>query len=49
MHDWESLSYVRWDYKYHVVIVPKYRKRVLAIFKMEDLEKVGKFCFFRDF
>jgi len=29
MHDWESLSHVRWDCKYHVVIVPKYRKRVL--------------------
>ena len=29
MHDWGSLSHVRWDCKYHVVIVPKYRKRVL--------------------
>ena len=29
MHDWKSLSYVRWDCKYHVVIVPKYRKRRL--------------------
>jgi len=29
MHDWESLSHVRWDCKYHVVIVPKYRRRVL--------------------
>ena len=29
MHDWESLSHVRWDCKYHVVIVPKYRKRRL--------------------
>ena len=29
MHEWESLSHVRWDCKYHVVIVPKYRKRVL--------------------
>ena len=29
MHDWESLSHVRWDCKYHVIIVPKYRKRVL--------------------
>ena len=27
MHDWESLSHVRWDCKYHVVIVPKYRRR----------------------
>jgi putative transposase len=29
MHDWKSLSHVRWDCKYHVVIVPKYRKRRL--------------------
>jgi len=29
MHDWQSLSHVRWDCKYHVVIVPKYRKKVM--------------------
>jgi len=29
MHEWQSLSHVRWDCKYHVVIVPKYRKRKL--------------------
>ena len=29
MHDWQSLSHVRWDCKYHVVIVPKYRKSVI--------------------
>ena len=29
MHDWQSLSHVRWDCKYHVVIVPKYRKKKL--------------------
>ena len=29
MHDWTSLSHVRWDCKYHIVIVPKYRKRRL--------------------
>ena len=29
MHDWQSLSHVRWDCKYHVVIVPKYRKNVI--------------------
>ena len=31
MHDWESLSHVRWDCKYHVVIVPKYRRRALYV------------------
>ena len=29
MHDRQSLSHVRWDCKYHVVIVPKYRRRLL--------------------
>ena len=29
MHDWHSLSHVRWDCKNHVVIVPKYRRRSL--------------------
>jgi putative transposase len=29
MHEWQSLSHVRWDCKYHVVIVPKYRKKTL--------------------
>ena len=28
MHDWQSLSPVRCDCKYHVVIVPKFRKKV---------------------
>jgi len=29
MHDWETMSHVRWDCKYHVVVVPKFRRRVL--------------------
>ena len=29
MHDWQSLSHVRWDCKYHVVFVPKFRKKKL--------------------
>ena len=29
MHEWQSLSHVRWDCKYHVVIAPKYRRKVL--------------------
>ena len=28
MHDWQSLSHVRWECKYHVVITPKYRQKV---------------------
>ena len=29
MHDWNSLSHVRWDCKYHVVFVPKFRQKRL--------------------
>ena len=29
MHEWSSPSHVRWECKYHVVIIPKYRQRVL--------------------
>ena len=29
MHDWDSLAHVRWECKYHVVIIPKYRRKVL--------------------
>ena len=28
MHEWQSLAHVRWECKYHVVITPKYRKKV---------------------
>ena len=43
MHDWNSLSHVRWDCKYHIVFVPKYRqKRLYGKFR----RKVGEI--FRD-
>ena len=29
MHDWQSLSHVRWECKYHVVWIPKYRRKSL--------------------
>lgn len=29
MREWQSLAHVKWECKYHVVIVPKYRKIVL--------------------
>ncbi len=29
MHDWLSLSHVRWDCKYHVVFIPKYRRKAI--------------------
>ena len=29
MHEWQSLAHVRWECKYHVVIIPKFRRKVL--------------------
>ena len=29
MNDWQSQAHVKWDCKYHVVILPKYRRKVL--------------------
>ena len=29
MKDWQSQAHVRWDCKFHVVLLPKYRKTVL--------------------
>ena len=29
MKDWQSQAHVKWDCKYHVVILPKYRRKVL--------------------
>ena len=29
MEDWLSLSHVKWECKYHVVFIPKYRRKVL--------------------
>jgi putative transposase len=29
MKDWHSMAHVKWECKYHVVILPKYRRKVL--------------------
>ncbi len=29
MKDWQSQAHVKWDCKYHVVIVPKYRRKAI--------------------
>ena len=29
MKDWKSQAHVKWECKYHIVILPKYRKKVL--------------------
>jgi putative transposase len=29
MREWQSQSHVRWYCRYHIVIVPKYRKKTI--------------------
>ena len=29
MHDWQSLSHVRWECKYRLVIILKYRRKAI--------------------
>ncbi len=29
MHVWNSLSHVKWECKYHIVFIPKYRRKAL--------------------
>jgi putative transposase len=29
MREWQSLTHVKWECKYHVVIVPKYRRKTM--------------------
>src|SRR5437763_16066889 len=29
MHEFQSLAHVKWDCKYHVVFIPKYRRKAL--------------------
>ena len=38
MKDWKSLSHVRWDCKYHLVFISKYRQRKIY---GEVREKIG--------
>ena len=29
MHEWQNLAHVKWECKYHVVFIPKYRRKVI--------------------
>lgn len=29
MKDWQSMAHVKWECKYHIVFIPKYRKKIL--------------------
>ena len=42
MKDWRSQAHVRWDCKYHVVIVPKYRRKKVFGSVRKDLGEILK-------
>lgn len=29
MDEYESLSHTKWEYKYHIIFIPKYRRKAL--------------------
>ena len=41
MDDAESLSHTRWECKYHVVFIPKYRRKALYVELRRHLGEVG--------
>jgi putative transposase len=42
MNDSESLKHTRWECKYHIIFIPKYRKKVLFGKIRQDLDEVMK-------
>jgi putative transposase len=44
MDDYESLSHTKWDCKYHVVFIPKYRRKVLYGELKQYLGEAGWRC-----
>ena len=40
MKDWQSQAHVKWECKYHVVILPKYRRKVLYGKIRRDIGKI---------
>ena len=42
MHDWQSLSHVRWDCKYHIVYVPKYRQKVIFGGRRREIGRITR-------
>ena len=40
MKEWQSSAHVKWECKYHLVIVPKYRKKVMYGRTRSDIGKI---------
>ncbi len=43
MKDWKSISHVRWDCKYHIIFITKYRHKRLSKVKKENRTNYKKF------
>ena len=49
MHDWASLSHLRWDCKYQFVFVPKYcRKKLYGKFRKRVGDILSNLCRVRE-
>jgi len=45
MDEWQSLAHVRWECKYHVVIIPKYRHKVFYGKRRSGIGRIlGELC-----
>jgi len=40
MKEWQSSAHVKWECKYHIVIVPKYRKKVMYGRTRKEIGKI---------
>jgi putative transposase len=40
MKKWQSSAHVKWECKYHIVIVPKYRKKVMCGRTRKEIGKI---------
>ena len=41
MKDWRSQSHVKWEFLYHVTIVPEYRRKVCFAERRRQIAKIG--------
>ena len=47
--DYKSLSHTKWKCQYHIVFIPKYRKKVLYGQLRNDVREItGTFCKYKD-
>jgi putative transposase len=44
MKEWQAQAHVTWDCKFHVVILPKYRRKEFFASVVLDFSVIGDFC-----